>query len=45
LLKALADLIALDGDPLKNLELMGHQGAHMPFIMQGGRIHKDLVGH
>jgi len=42
---ALADLIAVDGDPLKNLELLGHQGAHIPFIMQGGRIHKNLVGY
>ena len=40
---ALADLIVVDGDPLKNLELLGNQGAHMPLIMQGGRIHKDRL--
>ncbi len=40
---ALADLIVVDGDPLKNLELLGDQGAHMPLIMQGGRIHKDRL--
>jgi imidazolonepropionase-like amidohydrolase len=41
---ALADLIVVDGDPLKNLKLLGDQGAHMPLIMQGGRIHKDRLG-
>ncbi len=41
---ALADLIVVDGDPLKDLGLLGDQGGHMPFIMKGGEIHKNLLG-
>jgi imidazolonepropionase-like amidohydrolase len=41
---ALADLIAVDGDPLKNLNLLGEQGAYISFIMKGGKIHKDRLG-
>jgi imidazolonepropionase-like amidohydrolase len=40
---ALADLIAVDGDPLRSLELLGDQGAHLPLIMQGGRIYRDRL--
>jgi imidazolonepropionase-like amidohydrolase len=40
---ALADLIVVDGDPLKNLELLGDQGAHISLIIQGGRIYKDCL--
>ena len=41
---ALADLIVVDGDPLKDLGLLDDQGGHMPFIMKGGEIHKNLLG-
>lgn len=35
-----ADLIALDGNPLDNLDLLTGQGAHMPPIVQGSMIRK-----
>jgi imidazolonepropionase-like amidohydrolase len=41
---ALADLIAIDGDPLTDLGLLQGQGAHLPLIIQGGRIHKNAIG-
>ncbi len=31
-----ADLIVVDGDPLKDLSLLTEQGRHMPLIMKGG---------
>ena len=37
---AYADLIAVDGNPLENLSLLTNQGAHMPMIMQGGKVKK-----
>ena len=33
---AFADLIAVDGNPLDDLDLLTGQGAHMPLIMQNG---------
>jgi imidazolonepropionase-like amidohydrolase len=33
---AYADLIVVDGDPLRDLSLLTGQGRHMPMIMQGG---------
>lgn len=33
---AFADLVAVDGNPLDNLDLLTGQGAHMPLIMQNG---------
>ncbi|MCX8997947.1 amidohydrolase family protein [Rhizobiaceae bacterium BDR2-2] len=38
---AWADLILVDGDPLKNISLLEGQGAHMPVIMKGGVFHKN----
>lgn len=38
-----ADIIAVDGNPLDNLDLMTGQGAHMPLIMQGGRAIKKAA--
>ncbi|MCA1298791.1 metal-dependent hydrolase family protein [Stappia indica] len=35
-----ADIIAVEGNPLENLDLLTGQGAHMPLIMQGGRAIK-----
>ncbi|HEY1613430.1 MAG TPA: amidohydrolase family protein [Rhizomicrobium sp.] len=37
---ALADLIVVDGDPLKDLALLTHQGAHLPLIMKNGVMMK-----
>jgi imidazolonepropionase-like amidohydrolase len=38
---ALADLIVVDGNPVKNLKLFLDQGAHLPVIMKGGKFHKN----
>jgi imidazolonepropionase-like amidohydrolase len=40
---AYADMIAVDGDPLKDLALLTGQGRHMPMIMQGGRMVKNRL--
>jgi imidazolonepropionase-like amidohydrolase len=40
---ALADLIAVDGNPVKKLELFLDQGAHLPMIMKGGQFHKNAL--
>ena len=40
---AFADLIVVDGDPLKKLELFLDQGAHLPVIMKGGQFHKNTL--
>ena len=37
---AMADLIVVDGDPLKNLGLFQDQGAHLRAIMKAGQFHK-----
>jgi imidazolonepropionase-like amidohydrolase len=37
---AYADMIIVDGNPLADLSLLTHQGAHMPLIMQGGKMIK-----
>src|SRR5262249_51268755 len=33
---AFADLLVVDGDPLRNLDLLQHQGRHLLAIMKGG---------
>ncbi len=38
---AFADLIVVDGNPIKKLELLQDQGAHLPAIMKGGKFHKN----
>jgi imidazolonepropionase-like amidohydrolase len=40
---AWADLIVVDGDPLKRLELFLDQGAHLPAIMKAGTFHKNAL--
>ncbi|MBI3506564.1 MAG: amidohydrolase family protein [Proteobacteria bacterium] len=40
---AYADMILVDGNPLKNLALLGDQGKHLAMIMKGGRMHKKLL--
>jgi imidazolonepropionase-like amidohydrolase len=37
---AFADLLVIDGDPLKDLNLLQEQGRHMSVILQNGRFHK-----
>jgi imidazolonepropionase-like amidohydrolase len=41
---ALADLVVVDGDPLKDLSRLTHQGAHLPLIMKGGQLMKMELG-
>jgi len=41
---AWADLIVVDGDPLRDWGLLEGQGAHMPAIMQDGRFVKQELG-
>ena len=38
---AFADLIVVDGNPLDDLSLLTHQGAHMPIIIKGGSFAKS----
>ena len=38
---AFADLIAVDGNPLEDLGLFQKQGAHLPLIVKGGKLHKN----
>ncbi len=40
---AFADLILIDGDPLKNLGLFQEQGKHLSVIMKGGTFHKNRL--
>ncbi len=40
---AYADLIVVDGDPLKDLGLLQEQGRYLVAIMKGGRFHKSLL--
>jgi imidazolonepropionase-like amidohydrolase len=40
---AFADLVVVDGDPLKDIALLQCDGAHMPLIMAGGRLVKEGV--
>jgi imidazolonepropionase-like amidohydrolase len=40
---ALADLLVVDGNPLKDLKLLQEQGRHLQVIMKGGRFHKRLL--
>ena len=40
---AIADLLLVDGDPLRDLALLQGQGRHLSLIMQGGRLHKSTL--
>lgn len=40
---AFADMILVDGDPLKDLGLFQDQGARLPMIMKGGKFHKNTL--
>ncbi|HEY8353294.1 MAG TPA: amidohydrolase family protein, partial [Sphingomonadales bacterium] len=38
---AFADILLVDGNPLEDISLLAADGANLPLIMRGGRIHKD----
>jgi imidazolonepropionase-like amidohydrolase len=40
---AWADLIVVDGNPLKDLSLLEHQGRHLSGIMKDGTFHKNRL--
>lgn len=40
---ALADMIAVNGNPLQDLMLLQEQGKHLSLIMKGGKIYKNEV--
>ncbi|HJW75777.1 MAG TPA: amidohydrolase family protein [Thermoleophilia bacterium] len=40
---AFADLLVVDGNPLKNLGLFQEQGKHLSAIMKGGTFHKNRL--
>ncbi len=40
---AFADIIVIDGNPLKNLGLFEGQGQHLSAIMKGGKFHKNRL--
>ncbi len=40
---ARADLIAVDGNPLDDLNLLVGQGEHLDLIMKDGRIYKNTL--
>jgi imidazolonepropionase-like amidohydrolase len=40
---AFADIIVIDGNPLKNLALFEGQGQHLSVIMKGGKLHKNRL--
>jgi len=39
----IADLIAVDGDPIADVTVLGQGGANLPVILQGGRFHKRSI--
>jgi imidazolonepropionase-like amidohydrolase len=38
-----ADLLAVDGNPIEDLDLLLDQGKHLPLIMKEGRVEKNLL--
>ncbi len=40
---AIADLLVVDGDPLKDLNLLQEQGRYIPLIMKDGEIYKNTL--
>lgn len=38
-----ADLIVVDGDPLKDVRILDHSGGTVPLVMKAGHIHKNLL--
>lgn len=42
---AFADILLVNGDPLKNLDLLQNQGRDLSIIMKGGQFHKNELVH
>jgi imidazolonepropionase-like amidohydrolase len=42
--RALADLLVVDGNPLRDLGVFQDPGAPIPVVMQGGRFHRNRLG-
>jgi imidazolonepropionase-like amidohydrolase len=40
---AFADILVVDGDPVKKLELLAGEGEHLSVIMKAGRFHKNRL--
>ena len=40
---AFADILVVDGDPIKKLELLTGQGENLSVIMKAGRFHKNRL--
>jgi imidazolonepropionase-like amidohydrolase len=40
---AFADMLLIDGNPLRDIRLLEDQGAHMPVIMKGGAFFKNAL--
>ncbi|MDF3073923.1 MAG: peptidase, partial [Alphaproteobacteria bacterium] len=40
---ARADLIAVEGDPLRDISVLEHQGCMIKLIVSGGRIHRNAL--
>jgi imidazolonepropionase-like amidohydrolase len=40
---AYADILVVDGDPLKDVTVLGHDGATLPIIMKAGEFHKRTI--
>jgi imidazolonepropionase-like amidohydrolase len=40
---AFADILVVDGDPIRKLELLTGQGEHLSVIMKAGRFHKNRL--
>lgn len=40
---AIADLLAVDGDPLSDISLLTKQGRHLPLIMKEGHLEKNAT--
>ena len=40
---ALADLIVVDGDPVKDITVLGGEGQRIVLVMKGGEVFKDAM--
>jgi imidazolonepropionase-like amidohydrolase len=38
-----ADLVVVDGDPVKNIDLLAQDGRRLPFIMRAGKVVKNTL--